>query len=211
MSMRAFSKHLFAALLGTALITSCSRPVAYFQPTHREQFATTESQPVVAVTPAETVEATAVVETPSKDIATPVEQIAQTKQAVSQVEAYVRNDSKLASNKKLAKRMTRLNELLTTASAKATIAPNATASAAASTQKTTLMQRMMLKKMDKRIKNHVAPNETKVMNSNVRLGLIIGLIGLLVWILGGGTVLGVLGLIAFIVGIVLIILGVANT
>lgn len=209
--MRAFSNHLFAALLGTALISSCSRPVAYFQPTHREHFASTEAPAVTPVAPVQTVETPAVVETPSKDIATPVEQIAQTKQAVSQVEAYVRNDSKLASNKKLAKRMTRLNELLTTASAKANVTPAAGVANAASTQKTTLMQRMMLKKMDKRIKNHVAPEEAKAMNSNVRLGLIIGLIGLLVWILGGGTVLGVIGLIAFIVGIVLIILGVANT
>lgn len=205
--MRVVSKHLFVALLGTALISSCSRPVAYFQPTQREHFASTET-PAVVVTPVETVDATAAVETPSKDIVTPVEQLAQTKQAVNQVEAYVRNDSKLASNKTLTKRMTRLNELLTKVSAKATAAPTANA---ASTQKTTLMQRMMLKKMDKRIKNHVAPDQTKVMNSNVRLGLIIGLIGLLVWILGGGTVLGVIGLIAFIVGIVLIILGVANT
>lgn len=204
--MRALSKHLFAALLGTALITSCSRPVAYFQPTHREQFASTEAP---AVTPAQTVETTVAVETLSKDIVTPTEQIDQTKQAVSQVEAYVRNDSKLASNKKLAKRMTRLNELLTAASAKAAVAP--AASAAASTQKTTLMQRMMLKKMDKRIKNHVAPDQTKAMNSNVRLGIIIGLVGLLLLLLGGGTALSVIGLIGFIVGIVLVILGVANT
>ncbi len=207
--MRALSKHLFAALLGTALITSCSRPVAYFQPTQREQFASTETPVVAPATPVQTVETTAAVETLSKDIVTPTEQIAQTKQAVSQVEAYVRNDSKLASNKKLAKRMTRLNELLTTASAKAAVAP--TASAAASTQKTTLMQRMMLKKMDKRIKNHVAPDQTKAMNSNVRLGIIIGLVGLLLLLLGGGTALSVIGLIGFIVGIVLVILGVANT
>ena len=73
--------------------------------------------------------------------------------------------------------------MLSTANTNATVTSNAT-----STQKTTLMQRMMLKKMDKKIKNHVAPDETKAMNSNLRLGLIIGLVGLLIWILGGGII-----------------------
>ncbi|GAB4023631.1 hypothetical protein [Spirosoma koreense] len=211
--MSTLSKHLFVALLGTALISSCSRPVAYFQPTARENFKTNRTETVAAATPAPVVEATTVEATPAvtetvapATASTPAEQLSQAKQAVGQVEAYVRNDSKLASNKKLAKRMTRLNELLSTASTKTAVSENA-----ASTKKMNLMERMVLKKMDKKIKNHVAPDETKVMNSNLRLGLIIGLIGLLVWILGGGTVLGVLGLIAFIVGIVLIILGVVNS
>ncbi|UFH56744.1 hypothetical protein [Spirosoma sp. KNUC1025] len=203
--MSTLSKYLFAGLVGTALISSCSRPVAYFQPTAREQFRTAQVETVAAVTPAQPAEATPVEVAATAAPITPAEQVNQTKQAVSQVEAYVRNDSKLASNKKLAKRMTRLNELLSTAGTKAAVTTNAT-----STQKTTLMQRMMLKKMDKKIKNHVAPEDTKAMSSNLRLGLIIGLIGLLVWILGGGTVLGVIGLIAFIVGIVLIILGLVN-
>ncbi|MBD2752793.1 hypothetical protein [Spirosoma validum] len=204
--MSTLSKHLFAALLGTAIISSCSRPVAYFQPQAREQFKSTPVEAVAVATPVQPVEASPV-ETPAPAlVATPAEQVAQAKQAISQVEAYVRNDSKLASNKKLTKRMERLNQLLTTTSTKATLTPNA-----ASTQKTTLMQRMMLKKLDKKIKNHVAPEETKVMSSNMRLGLIIGLVGLLLWILGGGTVLGVIGLIGFIVGIVLVILGLVNT
>ncbi len=204
--MSTFSKHLFAALLGTALISSCSRPVAYFQPTAREQFNTAQPATVVAVTPTQTAEATAVDASEPVVASTPVEQINQTKQAVSQVEAYVRNDSKLASNKKLTKRMTRLNELLTTASTKAPVAATA-----ASTKKTTLMERMMLKKIDKKIKNHVAPDEAKAMNSNVRLGLIIGLIGLLLALLGGSTILGVIGVIGLVVGVVFIILGVANS
>ena len=204
--MSTLSKHLFAALLGTAIITSCSRPVAYFQPTAREQFKTTPAEAVAVATPTQAVDATTVEASAPVSDATQAEQVAQTKQAISQVEAYVRNDSKLASNKKLGKRMERLNELLTTASTKATVTPTATSS-----KKTTLMERMMLKKLDKKIKNHVAPDETKVMSSNMRLGLIIGLIGLLLWILGGGTVLGVIGLIGFIVGIVLVVLGLVNT
>lgn len=200
--MSTFSKHLFAALLGTALISSCSRPVAYFQPTAREQFKTAQPS-TAAVMPTQPVEATAVDASEPAVSSTPVEQISQAKQAVSHVEAYVRNDSKLASNKKLTKRMERLNEVLATASTKAPVTANA------STKKTTLMERMLLKKMDKKIKNHVAPDNTKAMTSNMRLGLIIGVIGLVLLIVGSG-VLSVIGGIAFAVGVVLVVLGLIN-
>jgi membrane-bound ClpP family serine protease len=203
--MRTLSKHLFVALLGTAIISSCSRPVAYFQPTAREQFKSAQPVAVAATTPIETSQ-TPVTETPAS-VATPVpaEQLAQTKQAMSQVEAYVRNDSKLASSKKLTKRMARLNDLLTNTSNKATVTTNV-----ASAKKSTLMERMMLKKVDKKIKNHVAPDQTKVMDSNIRLGIIIGIIGLLLLILSNGGVLAVIGGIGLIVGLVLILLGVIN-
>ncbi|WP_420147756.1 hypothetical protein [Spirosoma sp.] len=204
--MSTFSKYLFSALVGTALISSCSRPVAYFQPTAREQFKSVQPEAVAVATPAQTVEATPV-ETSAPAVAVAeTEQVKQTKQAVDQLDAYVRNDSKLASNKKLTKRMDRLNQLLSNATTKA-----AAPASAASTKKATLMERMMLKKLDKKIKNHVAPDEAKAMNSNVRLGLIIGLVGLLLWLLGGGSVLSVIGIIGFVVGVVLILLGVINT
>ncbi|GAB4031254.1 hypothetical protein [Spirosoma jeollabukense] len=201
--MRTLSKHLFVALLGTALISSCSRPVAYFQPTAREQFKTAQPEAVATTTPIETSQP-ATVETPAP-VAAPAEQLAQTKQAMSQVEAYVRNDSKLSSNKKLTKRMARLNDLLTNTSNKATVTTNV-----ASAKKSTLMERMMLKKIDKKIKNHVAPDQTKVMDSNIRLGIIIGIIGLLLLLLANGGVLAVIGAIGLIVGLVLILLGVIN-
>jgi len=207
--MSTFSKNLFTALIGAAILSSCSRPVAYFQPTARENFKSAQPQAVAAVTPVaeESVAAqSAEVATITPATAAPVEQqLAQTKQAVSQVEAYVRNDNKLASNKKLAKRMTRLNEMLATTSAKTEVATNL-----ASTKKMSLMERTMLKKIDKKIKNHVAPDQTKAMSSNVRLGVIIGIVGLLLLLLGGGSVLGVIGAIGLIVGLVLILLGVIN-
>ncbi|SFD63641.1 hypothetical protein [Spirosoma endophyticum] len=201
--MRTLSKHLFVALLGTALISSCSRPVAYFQPTAREQFKTAQPEAVATTTPIETSQP-ATVETPAP-VAAPAEQLAQTKQAISQVEAYVRNDSKLSSNKKLTKRMARLNDLLTNTSNKAAVTTNLS-----SAKKSTLMERMMLKKIDKKIKNHVAPDQTKVMDSNIRLGIIIGIIGLLLLLLANGGVLAVIGAIGLIVGLVLILLGVIN-
>lgn len=208
--MRTITKPLFAVLLGAAFMASCSRPVAYFQPTARQQYKSVQTE-AVAVTPAEVAQP-AVVETSAPQVvvvaqaATPTEQIAQTKQAVSQVEAYVRNDSKLASNKKLAKRMARVSELLTTASDKAAVPTKVT-----SPKKISLLERTMLKKIDKNIKSHVAPDAAKAMTSNVRLGLIIGGIGLILLLLGGSSVLGVLGLIGFIIGLVLILIGVINS
>ncbi|SOD98743.1 hypothetical protein [Spirosoma fluviale] len=208
--MNTLSKHLFAALLGTAILSSCSRPVAYFQPSARESFKLTQTETAVAVAPVEAaqpVSAVSPVEVSMVAPATSVEaQLAQTKQAVKEVDAYVRNDNKLASNKKLTKRMERLNEMLATTSAKATVATNT-----ASPKKMSLMERTMLKKMDKKIKNHVAPDQTKAMNSNVRLGIIIGIVGLLLLILGGGSVLGVIGGIGFVVGLVLVLLGIINS
>lgn len=200
--MRTLTNHLFAALLGTALLASCSRPVAYFQPTAREHFAANKPEKAAVAAPVEAVE-TGVVSTEVPAVAT--EQVAQVKWAVSQVEAYVRNDSKLAASKTLNKRMARLNKLLTTATDKATVSTTA-----ASTRKMTFMERTMLKKMDKKIKSHVAPDKTDAMNSNIRLGLIVGIVGLLLLVLGGGSILGIIGLVGFVAGLVLILLGIIN-
>ena len=201
--MRTLTKHLFAALLGTALLASCSRPVAYFQPTAREQFALNKpEEAAVSASTEVAVEAAAVSDKVPVVTTTQVEQV---KQAVGQVEAYVRNDSKLAASKTLNRRMARLNELLTTATDKATVSTKA-----ASARKMTSMERTMLKKIDKKIKDRVAPEKTQAMNKNVRLGIIIGVIGLILLLLGGGTILGILGLVGFIIGLVLILLGVIN-
>lgn len=205
--MRALSKYLFAACMGTVILSSCSRPVAYFQPSAREQFKSTQPEAVATVTPVEAVKPTetALSTQEATPAPAPAEQLAQAKQAVSQVEAYVRNDNKLSSNKKLTQRVARLSQLMASTSEKALTSTNVT-----SAKKLSLMERTMLKKIDKKIKNHVAPDQTKVMNSNVRLGLIIGIVGLLLLLLGGGSVLGVIGLIGFIVGLVLILIGVIN-
>lgn len=201
--MRTLTKHLFAAMLGSALLASCSRPVAYFQPTAREQFAVNKPERATVATPTEVVIEPVAVSAEMPAVATT--QVEQVKQAVSKVEAYVRNDSKLAASKTLNKRMARLNKLLTTVTDKATVSTTV-----ASTRKMTFMERTMLKKMDKKIKNHVAPDKTEAINSNVRLGIIVGGIGLLLLILGGSSVLSIIGLVGFIIGLVLILLGIIN-
>lgn len=201
--MTTFSKHLFAALIGTSLLAACSRPVAYFQPSVREQYKSTPSEVAVVSTPVEVIPSTPVETvapaTPvaSAEQAASTEQIAQAKQALSQVEAYVRNDSKLASNKKLAKRMNRVNELLATATPESISSVKET-----STHKTNLIQRIMLKQIDKKVKNHLAPEQT-MLKSMLTIGLIVGIIGLLLIIL---NVASPLGIIALVVGLVLVLI-----
>lgn len=199
---------MLSALVSTAILSSCSRPVAYFQPTAREHYTSTQPKAATPVKAEEAVVAQEATVAPEATVtpATPssAEQVAQVKQAVNEVEAYVRNDNKLASSKKLTKRLARLNEMLTS-NTKSTVASNN-----ASEKKMSFMERTVLKKMDKKIKNHVAPEKAKYMNSTLKLGLIIGLIGLLLWLLGGGSALAVIGFVAFIVGVVLIILGVVS-
>ncbi len=203
--MRMFSKSLMAALIGTALISSCSRPVAYFQPTAREQFKSVQVETVAAteavVTPVATTqpvsEKVAVLEaTPVAPSATPAEQVAQAKQAVSQIEAYVRNDNKLASNKKLVKRMDRVKQLLAN-----TPANDASSLKATSAQKTSLVQKVMLNRMDKKIKNHLSPEKTMA-KSLLTIGLIVGVVGLILLLL---NVASPLGIIALIVGLALVL------
>lgn len=202
--MKALSKHLFAAALGATLLASCSRPVAYFQPTQREHFSSPKTEAVTAVTPVEAAQPVATPVSAPEAVPTSAEQIAQAKTVMSQVEAYVRNDSKLASNKTLAKRMARANALMATATNKAAVGNNATAA-----KKMTFMERTMLKKMDKKIKKHVAPNETKALSRNLRNGIIIGAIGFILALFFGGPI-GVIGVILLVVGVVLILLGVLD-
>ena len=208
--MSTLSKHLFAALMGAAVLSSCSRPVAYFQASQREHFATPKTETVVVVTPTEAAQPVATVEVPTPDAApaAPAEQLAQTKQVIGQLDAYVRNDSKLASNKKLTKRMARVNELLAMVNTKTAVSTQAT-----STKKMGLMERLVLKKMNKKIHRTLVPEETKVA-SNTKLGAIIGVVGLLFILIGavaGSGVVVLLGLIGLIVGLVLLLIGLANT
>ncbi len=202
--MNTFSKSLFAAFVGVAALSSCSRPVAYFQKSQREDFKSPPVEIVAIVTPVESVQPQVqpVVATPAVSVAasSPVEQVAQAKAAMKQLDAYVKNDSKLAGNKKLAKRMARANTILAEAEANPT--------AVAAPHKTTFMERTMLKKLDKNIKYKMAPDETKgLLDNKIRTGVIVGVIGLLLAILATGF-LGVIGTILLAAGIVLIVWGV---
>ncbi len=197
------TRNLAVALMGAAILSSCSRPVAYFQRTQPERFAAkteTVAAPVV-VSEATVAPAAEVAPVAAPVAAEKAEKVAQAKEMMNQVDAYVRNDSKLASNKTLTKRIAHAKQML--ASAETNTALNTTA---ASTKKMSLMEKMVMKKLDKKIKNHVAPEEANALNRNLRNGIIIGAIGLILSLFGG--VISIIGLILLVVGVVLILLGV---
>ncbi|MCX6214938.1 hypothetical protein [Spirosoma sp.] len=202
--MRMFSKYLFTALLGTAIFSSCSRPVAYFQPSAREHYTTASSTATPVVSSKK--ETSAPVEaTVPLAVTTPAEQVAQTNTAIDQVDALVRNDSKLSADKTVQKRLNRVRTLLASTSAKATATPEV----ASAPKKMNLMERMMLKKMNKKISKQLAPaNPDQTMSSRGTLaaGAVLVIIGLLLLVLTSGTA-STIGLVAVLVGAVILLIG----
>jgi hypothetical protein len=199
-----FTKHIYVALMGAAVLSSCSRPVAYFQRGPVEHYKTTTTENVAVAAPAEIAQPAEAVETASVAVVAPapVVPVVQAKQAMNQIEAYVRNDNKLATDKKLNKRMDRVKELLATATTKASMAPVTSTS----TKKASLMERVATKKIDKQIKNKLSPERTMA-KSILTIGIVIAIIGLLLLIL---NVAPALAGIALVVGLVMIVLDLLN-
>ncbi|AQG78380.1 hypothetical protein [Spirosoma montaniterrae] len=201
--MNTFTKHVATALLGVAFLSSCSRPVAYFQRGPVENYHTPKTETVAVVTPAEAPQPV-VVEAPTVDVtpapavvaATPASQVEQAQTALKKLDAYVRNDSKLASNKKLAQRMERVNTALAATSAKAAVT-----TPTAAPQKMTFAQKLMVKKMNKDIKDKMMGKKAMA-KSVLVIGAVVAIIGLILILLGVGG----LGVIALIVGLVLMLL-----
>lgn len=199
--MRINTQKLLAGLLMITVFASCSRPVAYFQPTAREQFATTlaKSEPVSTNDAQVTAAPTPVV------ASTSTEQIAQANTALGQAEALVRNDSKLATDKTMQKRLNRVRTLLTSTSAQTNLAPTETNAP----KKMNLVQRMMLKKMNKKITKQLAPNqpEKAMVNSGLLVGgIVLALVGLLLILLTTGTG-STVGVILLLLGAISLVLG----
>jgi hypothetical protein len=205
--MQTFSKHAFAALLGLVVMASCSRPVAYFQRGPVDHYTSTKVADATPVTPvadaapeAVITEAPVVVPTSDVTVANAEAQLAQAKTTMNEVEAYVRSDNKLASNKKLTKRMERVKTMLNSVSAQKLVTT-------ASAKKASLVERMVAKRLDKQVKNKLAPESpAKAMaRSMLTIGVIVGVAGLLLLLIGN-TAGAIIGGIALVVGIVLILL-----
>ncbi|KAA9354671.1 hypothetical protein [Larkinella humicola] len=211
--MRTFSKLAVYALLSSALLSACSRPYATYQKMPVERFGSRQEVPAVQATPTQAEDVAVVsVETPAltpAEQATPLTTAAALKNVEQKLqEAVARNDNKLAGNKKLEKRMARVQTMLAEASAKsAATTTKASASALTPTHKMNLAERMMMKKIDKKIKNSLAPDEAKAMSRTLRAGVILGVVGLILVILGI-PVLSLIGLLALIAGLVLILVDV---
>lgn len=180
-----FTKHISVALLGIAILSSCSRPVAYYQ----------HSPIVPYAVPATQTETTPVAEQTAE---TATELAEQANATVAQIEAYVRQDSKLVANKKLNNRMVRVKNLL--ASSAGTISPVSLPT----TRKMNVAERLILKKMNRKIGQQLAPNhpEKALVKTGQLIGSLVLLIaGLVLLIAGSGTV-AFIGLIVALVGAV---------
>lgn len=202
--MNTFSRYFFATILGATILSSCSRPVAYFQPSAREHFATAQSKTAPAKI-AETPSPALVETTTPIAIADPTEQVAKANVALDQMDALVRNDSKLSADKSVQKRLSRVRTLLASASAKASLTPTEVSGP----KKMNLLERMMLKKMNKKINKQLAPaNPERAMAIQplLVLGAILVIVGLLLLIFGSGTATTI-GLIGLLGGAVLLLLG----
>lgn len=200
--MKFTTQPILASLFMIALFAACSRPVAYLQPSAREHFTTTSAKsPNVTKAPT-----SVITETPTMAInATSAEQLSQAKAALDQVDAMVRNDSKMASNKTVQKRLNRIRTLMAATSAKASLTPNATNGP----RKMNLVERLVVKKMNKKISKQLAPaNPDKAMaiTGVLALGAVLVLGGLLVTLLTTGT--GVtIGVIMIVAGLVCLLIG----
>ncbi len=203
--MKITTQQVLFSLLMLALFAACSRPVAYFQPSTREQFNTavsTTSEPVSTIeTPA-----SPKTEITTPDVAAaPAGQLAQANATLDQVDALVRNDRKLTTDKTVQKRLSRIRGFLAVTSAKAFMTP-ATASAP---NKANMIERLMLKKINKKINKQLAPaNPEKAMISTGTLatGAVLVILGLLLLLLTTGTV-QTIGLISLLIGAVVLLIG----
>jgi hypothetical protein len=196
--MKTTTQKLLAGLLMTTLFAACSRPVAYFQKSQREQFATAQPQAITA--PAVDVATT---EQTASTAAPTTQQLAQANVALDQMDALVRNDAKLAANKTLQKRMSRIRSMVATASTNATLTP----SALNAPRKANLVERMVLKKLNKKISKQLAPaNPDKAMASTgvLAAGAVVVIVGLILLLTGAASGLGVILLLA---GAVVLLVG----
>ena len=202
--MKAFSLPVLAALSLATVLSSCNRQQALFQRTSAVSYAT--PAPAKA-TPAVTEQATIapeVVSTTPTDAAAPATQTVQAKAALAQMDALVSANPALAENKRVEKRMSKVRTMLTNMST-ASAAPAATAAP----KKMNLVQRMMLKKMDRKISKQLAPaNPEKAMISTgtLALGAVLVIVGLLLILLTTGTG-ATIGIIALLAGAVVLLLG----
>lgn len=197
--MKTTTQRLLVGLLMTTLFAACSRPVAHFQPSQREYFKAPSAAPVAAVDANVVPQASLPTDAPS------MKQLAQTNPVMDQLEAYVRNDSKLAADKKVEKRLNRVRTLLAVSSSANSVSPTATTAP----RKANLMERLVLKKMNKKINKQLAPqnpNKPMVNTGILATGAVLVIVGLLLVLLTSGTA-STLGIIVLLAGAVLLLVG----
>ncbi len=199
--MKTLTQKALYALLATTLLSACSRPYATFQKTTPEHFYTQKAATTPAIE-APSVAASSVTETPTVAETAPVAAEAPTTIAAAQTQLndlVASNKTGLATNKKLATRLNRVQHLLATTSEKQALSP------AKTTAKMGLMAKLVTKRINKQIEKKLAPDQPKT-QSAIRLGIIVGIIGLLLLIIGNGF-FGGLGGVLLVIGLLGILLG----
>lgn len=195
---------MLAALSLATVLSSCNRQQALFQRTSAVSYATpapAKANPAEAEQAAVTTEPAPVI---PADVAAPAPAAVQAKAALAQMDALVSANPSLAENKRVDKRMSKVRTMLTTMST-ASAAPTTTVAP----KKMNLVQRMMLKKMDRKISKQLAPaNPEKAMISTgtLALGAVLVIVGLLLILLTTGTG-ATIGIIALLAGAVVLLLG----
>lgn len=183
------TKYLCAALISIGLLPSCTRPTAYFQPSSGYRASQPESVSLKG---------------PVNDVNTPTVQLAQATMALSQIDAYVRSDRQLATNEKLHSHLNRARKLL--ASAHETRKPDI---AQAATKKT-LVERLMLRKINRQMGKQLAPNHPEkalLANRGQLIGGLVLLVGGLILLIAGTGTAAFIGLILALIGALGVILG----
>lgn len=179
--MTRFCKSISLSLAAAALFSACSRPVATFQAAKPIHYYSQQATPTAVVS-----------DTPAVALAEPSEQ--PVSEASKPDEPAARALVSLKATYATDQRMTRRLERVASQLADSRRTPTA-----ATAQKTTLMQRVLLKKMAKKMERQLAPNQPKEITGTARLGLIIAGVGLLLLLIGNG-VGSILGLIALLAG-----------
>ncbi len=193
--MKSFTNPSLFALVVVGLLSSCSRPYATFQKTTPEHFYTKAT-----VTPAETPE-TPVVATPvpAESAVLPATAVRPTtvNEALDQLEAVASAKAGPSEIHKIQKRTARLRSMMALVETKSSTATT-------KAPKLNLVQKMVLKSIDKKIQKKMAPEKTMA-RSLLSIGIVVALIGLLLLLIGGSSAVTGIGYAGLIVGIVLII------
>ncbi|WP_460636563.1 hypothetical protein [Larkinella harenae] len=203
--MKTSSRNVFYALIATVLFSACSRPYATYQKMPVEHFGS-KAPKATQTLPAETI--TAEVQqndalTSSSEAITVTQQAADLAVAQKAIDQVVASTANKATANKVQKRMARIQSMLAAETSQA----DQTTKKASVAKKPNLVERLMLKNVDKKIKKTLAPshpNAPKAVNIIVTIGAIVALLGLILWLATTSTGIGVTLL---LVGLVLLLVG----
>ncbi|GAB4015891.1 hypothetical protein [Spirosoma koreense] len=176
-----FVQRIGALLVGIAVLSSCSRPVAYFQRGPVES-SLPKASVVTIASPVQTANP-AVREFPETDLTSTL------------AEASVGNTRNESTGQQLARHAVRAKSLLAS--------PQAT-KAVASSRKLNLVERLVLKKLNKKISKQLAPNhpEQAMLKTGTLIGSLVLLVGGLILLIAGTGTVAFIGLILSLIGAV---------